>query len=179
MKKEKTTLIKPKKVKEKEDKKKDLLVPFIMFLLGLIFLTNSSKAIIIVCYIIGAFIMLFGIGKLISYYHLKQQLKIEDNQKLVLGILTILMGLIVIILSGAIEAALRFIIGAILILNGLQKTFLSINYRNTVTLVEGIVLIAIGLYTILAENIILQIVGAFLILSSIIDVITYFKGQKK
>lgn len=179
MKSQKTTIIKPKKVKEKETNSYKLIANIIMIVIGIILLTNSSKAVIIVCYCIGTIIALFGAYNLFNYYRLKKELNIESNTNLILGVTTVFIGMIMIILAGAIETFLRFIIGMILVISGIQKTKTAIDRKDYFTMVIGIVLIAIGLYTILAENIVFAIVGLLLILSNIIDIIKYITEQKK
>ncbi len=173
----KTELIKPKRVKEKEDKQRELFSLIIELIIGIILLTNSSKAVVIASYIIGVLVLIFGIYNLYSYYRLKEQFYLEDNQKLTTGIIAILIGIIVIILSAAIEKALRFIIGFILILNGINKIVYS--FDNKMSIVTGFILIIIGIYTVLVENFVLQIIGGLLILSSIMDLVTYIKEIKK
>lgn len=175
----KTTLIKPKKIKEKEQKQMNFIPPLIMLTVGIILLTNSSKAVIIVCYILGAIVLLFGAIHLIKYYQLKSQLHIEDNQKLIIGIIGVFVGLLIILLSSAIETLLRFIIGFSLLFNGISKISIAISEKNTVSLFEGIVFIIAGLYTILATNIVFQIIGVLLIIASVFDLLTYFKEIKK
>lgn len=175
----KTTLIKPKKVREKEVKKLEILGPLLMLLIGIILFTNSSKAVIFIFYSVGVLAILFGIFRLVSYYRLKKELKVEDNAKMVMGSSSIFIGIVIILLAGAIEAFLRFILGFVLLVNGIRKTIFSLNQRNYVVLLEGILFVGIGLYTILAENIVFQIVGVLLIVSSIIDFIEFLKEQKK
>ncbi len=176
MKKEKVTLIKPKKEKENDPK---WLSAIISLVLGIILFTNSSKAVITIFYCIGAVFILVGIYHLIRYYKMKKELNIEDNNKLVLGASAIFIGIIILILSGAIETFIRFILGIILLFNGLRNTFVSLQTKNYITLVIGLVFIAMGLYTILAENIVLQIIGIFLIASSIVDFVNIFIERKK
>lgn len=170
----KTTLIKPKKRNNNNKNNYELISIIAMFIIGLILLTNSSKAVIIVCYCIGASITIFGSYNLFRYYRLKKELNIENNGFLVLGVTTIFLGIITIILASAIETFLRFIIGITLIVSGIKKIKSSIDVRNYLYLTTGIILVAIGLYTILAENIIFAIVGLLLIISSILDLIKYF-----
>lgn len=182
MKEEKTTLIKPKKTKknkkDEENKNLKILGPILLLILGIILLTNSSKAVIIVFYCIGAIFILVGLYNLLLYYKTKKELNIEDNNKLVLGSTTLFIGIMVLLLSGAIETFLRFIIGIILIYNGLKNVIISLRNRNYITLIIGIVLIGMGLYTILAENIIFQIIGALLIISSIVEFIGLLSTKK-
>ncbi len=178
MKSQKTKLIKPQK-NRKKNINLELIGAIIMFITGLILITNSSKAVIIICYCIGILISLFGGFNLLNYYRLKKELKIENTTNLIIGVITVFIGIITIILASAIETFLRFIIGLILILNGLSKIKISIDNQNYIIMTIGIVLVGIGLYTVLAENIVFIIVGSLLILSSIIDIIKYFKNQKK
>ncbi len=63
----KTTLIKPKKIREKEIKKLEIFGPLLMLVVGIILVTNSSQAVIFVFYCIGALAILFGIFHLVSY----------------------------------------------------------------------------------------------------------------
>lgn len=178
MKTQKTTIIKPKKIQNKEQKNYELIGSIIMLIIGIILFTNSSKAVVIVCYCIGAAISLFGGYNLLNYYRLKKELNIENTSNLIIGVTTIFIGIIFIILASAIETFLRFIIGIILIISGIQKIKTSIDFNDYITLTTGIVLVAIGLYTILAENIVFAIVGLLLIISSILDIIKYYREQK-
>lgn len=174
----KTTLIKPKKVKEKEAKKLEVLGPLLMLIVGIILLTNSSKAVIFVFYCIGVLAILFGVFHLVSYYRTKKELKVDDNAKLVMGSSSVFVGIVIILLAGAIETFLRFILGFVLLFHGVRKTIFSLTQKNYVVLLEGIFLVGIGLYTILAENIVFQVIGVLLIVSSIIDFIEFIKVQK-
>ena len=177
MKKEKITLIKPKKVKEKKLLNAEIIKIVLSLLIGIILLTNSSNAVIFVCYCLGSILLTFGIFQLLSYYRLKKELNVENNSKMILGTITIFSGLLIIILSSTLETFLRFIIGLVLIYNGLKKVIISLNNNNSFNLAIGISFIAMGLYTIFAENIIFQIVGILLIISAILDIITYLKNK--
>ena len=97
---------------------------------------------------------------------------------MVLGATTLFIGIMVLLLSGAIETFLRFIIGVVLIYNGLKNVMISLRSKNYFTLIIGIVFIGMGLYTILAENIIFQIIGVLLIISSIVDFIGLLSQKK-
>ncbi len=179
MKNEKTTLIKPKKIQDKEKNKIELVGAITLFIIGFILFTNSSQAIIIVCYFIGSIILLFGGYNLIRYYSLKKELNIESNINLISGVISIFMGIIIILLASAIETFLRFIIGIILIYNGISKIKNSLDYNNYFILTLGIIFVGMGLYTILAENIILALCGIILMIASILDIIKYIKSNKK
>lgn len=176
MKKEKTTLIKPKS--NKKEINKDLISSIVMLIIGLILLTNSSQAVIVVCYCLGIVAILIGGYNLVNYYKLKKELNIENTNYLVIGVMAFFIGLIIIILSSAIETFLRFIIGIVLIFSGINKIINSISFNNYVESLEGILLVIGGLYTIIAENIVFIIIGLLLVISSIYDLITYYKNHQ-
>ena len=177
MKAEKAKLIKPKK--NREENSYQWISSVIMFIIGVILFTNSSKAVIFVCYFIGASVFLIGCYNFYKYYQIKKELNYENTTNLILGVTAIVMGMIIILLASAIETFLRFIIGIILIINGLSKIKYGIDFRNYITMIIGIILIGTGLYTILAENLVFAFIGFFLIISSIMDLLKYFKTQKK
>jgi uncharacterized membrane protein HdeD (DUF308 family) len=179
MKKEKTTLIKPKKNKVNGIENKELIVSIILLIIGIILLTNSSQAVIIVCYCLGIISIIIGTYNLINYYQVKKELNIENTNNLVIGVMALFIGFLIIILASAIETFLRFIIGIILIFNGIKKIILGIDFKNYLELTEGIILVLGGLYTIIAENIVFIVIGLLLVISSVIDIITYLKGQNK
>ncbi len=174
MKEEKATLIIPNK-KEKKDNEEFKIVSIIFkLILGIILLTNSSQAVIIVFYLIGAIFLLIGICNLISFYKIKKEFHIEKNSKLAFGITIIFIGISILTLSSAIEFFLRFIIGILLMYFGFKNIASSVY----ITIIIGIIFIAMGLYTIIAENIVFQIVGILIIISSILDIMNLLKQKK-
>lgn len=174
MKEEKTTLIKPQKIKEKENERLKMLTPLILLIIGIILFTNSDKLIILICYVIGFAVLIFGIYNLIKYYRLKKELNFDDNTSLVIGGSISFLGILIILLASAIEIGIRYIIGFGLIYNGYKKLTISFSNKNYITLTEGIILILLGLYSILAKNIVFTIIGLLLIISSIIDLINLY-----
>lgn len=167
MKKDKVELIKPNKNKKKDSI--NFINPLILLILGIILLTNSSKVVIMVIYFIASIFLVYGIYNLISYSQTKKNLNIIDSNKLVLGVSTFFIALVIFILAASIDTFLRFIIGIILIYNGFKNIFDFLNFKSYFSLGVGILLTIMGIYTITCENIILQIIGCLLIIASVID----------
>lgn len=172
----KTTIIKPNGKKDYH-----LIGPIIVFLLGIILVTNSNSIVTIAFKVIGAFIILFGLYRLLGYFKLKKQFKVDDNDALVSGIMGITIGLIVILLASVLELGLRYIIGFYLVIKGVSKissalSMKQINKNVFLTyFIEGIILLLLGLYTIIFANAALIIVGIFMIISSVMDFINLFR----
>ncbi len=189
---EKVELIKPKS-KRQEKKEQDLrdsfnknkkfISPVLMSIVGFIFLTNSNTIIIYACYILGAIIAGFGIYNIIKYIQLKNQLKIEDSVKLNTGIISIAIGLLVILLSSVIETFLNIIIGAWLIITGVTKLIgiselYSVDKKTAnLNIIEAIIVIAMGLYSIFFQNIVLTIIGIWMIIGAGIDLYNLLKAN--
>lgn len=189
---EKVELIKPKS-KRQEKKEQDLrdsfnknkkfISPVLMAIVGFIFLTNSNTIIIYACYILGAIIAGFGIYNIIKYIQLKNQLKIEDSVKLNTGIISIAIGLLIILLSSVIETFLNIIIGAWLIITGVTKLIgiselYSVDKKTAnLNIIEAIIVIAMGLYSIFFQNIVLTIIGIWMIIGAGIDLYNLLKAN--
>ena len=188
---EKVELIKPKSKKQEKkeqdlrdsfNKNKKFISPVLMGIVGFIFLTNSNAIIIYACYILGAIIAGFGIYNVIKYIQLKNQLKIEDSVKLNTGIISIAIGLLVILLSSVIETFLNIIIGAWLIITGVTKLIgiselYSVDKKTAnLNIIEAIIVIAMGLYSIFFQNIVLTIIGIWMIIGAGIDLYNLLKA---
>ncbi|MBE6160918.1 MAG: hypothetical protein E7158_01680 [Firmicutes bacterium] len=186
---EKIELIKPKSKKQKlrEDniketinKNKSIIVPTLMGIVGIIFLTNSNDIIIYACYIIGALIAGFGIYNVIRYAQIKEQLKIEDTKKLTAGIISIAIGILIILLASVIQTFLNLLIGLWLITTGIMKIIDS-GKVDTKTknfyLIESIIYIGMGLYSIFFQNILLTIIGIWMIIASGIEIYNQLKNK--
>ena len=189
---EKVELIKPKSKKQEKkeqdlrdsfNKNKKFISPVLMGIVGFIFLTNSNTIIIYACYIFGAIIAGFGIYNVIKYIQLKNQLKIEDSVKLNTGIISIAIGLLVILLSSVIETFLNIIIGAWLIITGVTKLIgiselYSVDKKTAnLNIIEAIIVIAMGLYSIFFQNIVLTIIGIWMIIGAGIDLYNLLKAN--
>lgn len=187
---EKVDLIKPKSkkqakkeqdIKDSFNRNKKFISPILMGIVGLIFLTNSNTIIIYACYILGAIIAGFGIYNIIKYVQIKKELKIEDSIKLNYGIVSITIGLLIIVLAGIIETFLNIIIGAWLITTGVTKLIGISNLYNydkktaNLNIIESVIVIAMGLYTIFFQNIVLTIVGVWMIIGAAIDLYNLLK----
>lgn len=187
---EKVEIIKPKskkqekkknEFKEKYDQNKRFISPILLGVIGLVFLTNSNEIIIYACYILGAIIAGFGIYNVVKYNQIKQQLKIEDSKKLNTGIIFITVGVLIILLASVIQTFLNLIIGIWLIVTGITKLIgiseLYVTDRKTANLniIQAFIVIAMGLYTIFFQNIVLAVVGIWMIISAALDLYNLLK----
>lgn len=165
-------------------KSKNWISIIISLILGIILITNSNRIVTITFQIIGAIISIFGIYRLITYFNIKKQFKTDDHNALMSGILSITIGLLIVTLAGILEIGLRYILGLFIIINAINKLSLSLSYKNTIkkffysNLIESIILLIIGLYTIFYANAALVFIGIILILSATFDFFKMFFQNK-
>ena len=177
--------MKEKLIKPNDKNKKGMIQSVILLILGIILVTNSNQIVTIAFQIIGAFIIAFGVYKIIRYISIKNQFKIEDANLLTTGIITIAVGLILILIASIIEIGLRYLLGIYLILNGISKMMLITNIKdvsNNITksnIIASAIYILLGLYTIFIANAAFVIIGILLIISSSFDIITYLDIKKR
>ena len=99
------------------------------------------------------------------------------NINLTVAIASVIIGVLLIVLSGVLEASIRYVLGFFFIFMGVSRILTSIsfnNYKNFSTL-SNIILIALGIYSIFFSNAVLVIIGAILVINAIILFIEYFK----
>lgn len=178
-------IIKPKSKKDKDKSKekksndnKNFISPIIRVVIGILFLTNSNNVIIYSFYIIGAIVISFGIYNILNYAQTKSKLKFEDTPRLTIGCILFTIGLVVILISRFILVFINIVVGGALIYTGIIKLLNIDNYKKkekNFKLVESIIYIAMGLYSIMFQNIVLVIIGVWLTITSLIDIYDLLK----
>lgn len=165
-----TEIIKPNKNnKPKKEENKSILTPIIYLIIGIILAFKNESAVKFIFYIIGIFIIIYGIKSFITYYKFKDKAQYK-NINISLSIASIIIGSLFIILSEIFEKGIRYAIGFFFIYMGISRLLTSISfneYKNLST-ISNIVLIIIGLYSIFVSNVILVIIGWILIINALI-----------
>ncbi len=160
--------------------KSSIITSILFFILGLCLFINPTEMVKFITYIIGVIFVVYGSIKLYNYYKQKETI---SNIQLTLGITSIIIGIIIMFCNGVIEFVIRLIMGGFILANGLNKIIVSLNskeYNNKwkILLAIGALLVIVGLYMILKENIVLSTVGLVLIIYSSIDIISYILYPK-
>ncbi|MDE5540128.1 MAG: DUF308 domain-containing protein [Bacilli bacterium] len=162
----KTEIIKPQKNSENN---KSWLTPIIYLIVGVILAFKSNEAIQLLFYIIGILVILYGIKSFIDYYKNKDKVQYK-NINLSIAVISIVGGILVMVLSEAIEVSIRYVLGFFLLYMGISRILTQIsfnNYKNLST-VSNIVLIILGVYSIFVSNAVLVVIGWLLIINALI-----------
>ena len=172
----KTEIIKPNR--EDNDVKRmdnNILTPIIYLVLGLLLIFKNDKVMEFIFYVIGIVIIIYGIKSFVLYYQNKELVRYK-NINLSVAIVSIIIGVLLIILSGFLQAFIQYTIGFVFIFIGLSRLLTSIsfnNYKNLSTLVN-IALIIFGVCS-MFSNLVLIGLGIILVINAIILFIEYFK----
>lgn len=163
--------------------KNNLFSSIIFLLFGIVLFTNPGGILKFLSYIAGGVLILIGIINILGYIKTLKNLNIEENIKLISGIILIVLGLIVMFFSSFIETTIRLIVGIWLIYCGILKIIDSTAFKSDkvsyyVDLIIGILIIALGFYVSLKTNLVLSVIGLFIIIYSILDIISYIVFKK-
>lgn len=165
-----------------KNQKKDtmsLITSILFFIIGILLFSNPGGVVKIITYIIGSIFIIVGIGKIISYYRMNKKMNINNTSDLIMGIVAIVLGLVIIFCSSAIEFVIRLVMGGWILYSGIVKLIYSLNLKESkvnnwiYVLIVSIIMIVCGLYIIIKSNLVFSTIGLFLIIYSIIEIVQY------
>jgi len=174
MSKDKTEIIKPKKEGKESS---NILTPIIYLILGFILAFRSNEAVKLVFYILGIMIIIYGIKAFISYYQNKDTVQYK-NINLSIAIMSVLIGVLLIILAGALEVGIRYILGFFMIFIGISRILTDYSLGNKISFssMSNIILIILGIFSIFVSNAVLVIIGWILIVNALLLFWEFFKN---
>ena len=164
---------------QKSMKKDTNLFTSILFLVvGILLFSNPGGVVKFITYIVGILFIIMGIGKIFSYYQMIRKMNVNNTSDFILGIVAVVLGIIVIFCSSAIEFVIRLVMGGWILYSGVVKLIYSLNLRDLkvdswlYVLIVSIIMIICGLYVIVISNLV-STIGLILIIYSIIEIIQY------
>ena len=161
-----------------------LVYSIILLVLGIFLTLNANGVLNIVFDILGSLVMIYGVYKLVMALKLKKDFKTANNSLMSSSIMSMIFGLLIIILSQVLINAINVVTGIWLIFTGISKLNVALSIGSIkekdfiVSLISSILIIGLGLYTIMSQNVVLTIIGILLIIYSVIDIINYIVRNK-
>lgn len=148
-------------------------------LVGLVLFFNPESVVKFISYCIGGLLVGLGIYKSLNYYIQDKKNGIVNRNEMAFGISSIVLGVLFIFLAGAIEMVLRFIIGGWIILAGIRRISDSFFTTDRTAkfyslIVVGFLLVGLGIYIILVSNLAFSVVGLFMTIYGIIELVSFF-----
>ncbi len=164
----------------------NLVVSVLFIIIGIILVKDPEQVLQIVSYVAGIAFLVLGIIKIVKYLKDKSNSN-EIYGDIVFGMIAIIMGLIIMFCTSAIEAIFRIIIGVWIVFTGITRFELVKRLKDAnskewiVSLVLAIIMIACGLYMIFTPGTVVAIIGIVIIAYAVINLIQsvmFFKNSK-
>ena len=158
-----------------------ILTSLTLIILGILLAIFSEETIIAISYFIGGVLVLIGVVGIIDYIR-----KIKTNYKseldLIYGIVTIILGVLIITNPESIATIINYILGVIIIINSASKFNYSLQLRNSSTSIwKGTMIVSIltaicGVLLIFnpfkGASTIVTIIGIIIIVYGVLDIIS-------
>lgn len=147
-----------------------------MGILGIILIMRPEGSLNFISNVLGIMFIVIGIAK-ISGYFINKSKNDFYNTDFATGIITCIIGIIVIAFSKELESILRLIIGIGIIYKSVINIDLSFKLKGidskiwAFTLIIGIIMLACGIYVVFIPSALIISIGIILLINSIIDII--------
>lgn len=145
-------------------------------ILGIILVWQKDAIMSIIAYILGAVFILLGLIKVINYVQAKGKSDLY-NYELVYGLMSIIIGIVIMVYSAQITKIFGIIIGIWIVYSAIVRASSSLKLRVLksniwiYSLVIAIIMLICGLVVIFNTGAIIEVIGAIMIVYSILDII--------
>ena len=171
--------------------KSSLISTLVLFVLGLLLVFESEATIVTISYVIGAILIAAGVFALIRF--INNSKKDDDTidisaVDILYGMVTMILGILIIKNPHAIASALPIVLGAIIIVSSANKIQYAVNLKKDgnnlwkTTIVLAIITTICGVVLLFnpfaGAVFIMRIIGLFIIIYSILDFVSTFIIKK-
>lgn len=160
-----------------------VLTSIIFAIIGLIMIFFPDTTMKFISTILGAFFIIIGILKVISYFASKENSTFFSND-IAWGLIAIVIGLVTIVYSNTIESIFRIMIGIWIIYSGFTRFTLSFRLKDVntklwaVVLTLAVLMVIGGLYVTFYPGALILTLGVIVLIYAIMDLIESFIFMK-
>lgn len=155
-----------------------ILESVVIGVLGVFLITNPTWITQIIFYIIGIFLMVKGVYKIVNYFVVHGKSDFYNND-LLYGVIALIFGILIVILWEKLSDAIGIVVGAWMIYGALVRLNAAIKLHAAgaknwfYVLLLSLLMLALGIYLIIyaGAGFIVQIVGIVMIIAAIVGVI--------
>jgi uncharacterized membrane protein HdeD (DUF308 family) len=146
-------------------------------IIGIVLIANPEFALKVIATILGLLFIIIGGVKVVDYFAAKKESFDLYNYDLIFGIIAIVIGLVAIFYSNAMEFMFRLIVGIWIIYSGIIRLSLSIKLRNIKSnawipaLIMAVIMIIAGLYVTFTQGALIITMGVIMLIYAIMDLI--------
>ncbi|MBQ9020108.1 DUF308 domain-containing protein [Candidatus Saccharibacteria bacterium] len=153
-----------------------VLESVLLGLLGLILVIDPMGTMQVVSYIIGVFLIILGVYKIISYFASRGMYDMSNNQ-LLGGVVAFLIGIVVIVMWADLAAFFRIIIGIWMIYAALVRMNTSIKLKVASVpawgymLVVAALMMVVGIFILFNAGAAMQLIGWAMIVTAVLGLV--------
>lgn len=162
--------------------KSSVFTSALLFILGLLLVFESEVTITTISYIVGAVLMAAGVFALIRFFSQKEKNSNTIGLDVLYGVVTIILGILIITNPHAIASILPIILGVAIIISSANKLQYAFNLKTNgndmwkTTMVIAVISTVCGVVLLFnpfaGAVLIMRIVGIFIIAYAILDIIS-------
>ncbi len=156
-----------------------IITSIALAIIGLIMVFNPETTMQFISTILGLFFIIIGIIKIFNYFIAKGNSTLFTND-IAWGIISIIVGLVVMIYSSTIENIFRIMIGIWIIYSGFTRLTMSFSLKNvnskvwTLVLILSVLMIIGGLYVTFYPGALIVTLGVIILIYSLMDLVESF-----
>lgn len=144
--------------------------------LGILLLINPTDMVRAIFYILGIFLMIKGVYKIINYFAVHGKYDFYNND-LLYGIIALIFGILAVVLWEQLGQVIGIVVGAWMIYGALVRMNAAIKLHSAgvkewfYVLLFAMVMLALGIYMVVSFGAVLAVVGWVMIASAVIGII--------
>lgn len=156
-----------------------VITSLVFAVIGILFICNPEGTFIFATTILGLIFIIGGIIKIINYFKNRGILDFY-NYELIYGIIAIIIGIVVIVYSNALETIFRIIIGIWIIYSGIMRLLLASKLKAIESqswkpvLIIAVIMLICGLFITFNSGAIIMTIGIIMLIYAIMDLIEGF-----
>ena len=151
----------------------DIIVSLLFIIFGIMLIARPEAIMSVISILLGLIFLVMGVLKIIDYFANGK----KDNYLISIAVVMILIGLIIMFCADIILSVFRILIGIWIIYSGIMNLQTAIVWKDyksklwIITLILSIVMVIAGIYMLVNQGAVLQMVGVIILAYGIVDVI--------
>lgn len=151
----------------------DMIIALLFMLFGIMLIVNPEVITAMISIILGTICIIIGILKICDYFAKEK----NDNYLLAISIVAIITGIVIMFCGDVIFSIFRILIAIWIIYSGiinLQTAIMWKDYKSKlwiITLILSVLTIIAGIYMLVNQGAVLQMIGAIILIYGIVDII--------
>ncbi len=145
-------------------------------LLGILLITNSNTMVKLIFYVVGIFLIIKGVYKIINYFAVHGKYDFYNND-LLYGIVALVFGVIAVVMWEQLGGVIGIVVGAWMIYGSLVRMNTAVKMHAAgikewfYVLLLSMVMMALGIYMIISVGIVIAVIGWMMVAAAVIGIL--------